>query len=182
MSARHGFDYQSCYCEENIWKLIQRLQNDNQISDAFVVFISNSNKTIPIFQKDGTHIIWDYHVIAVCRLNGEWFVYDFDATQLQFPCHFDEYVKYSFQPGVKLKPIFQRKFRIINSTTYLTSFSSDRSHMLLPDNTYAAEPPSWPCIQVDSIKTNLFSHFIDMEANSFGNVKDEENFIKTFNG
>ena len=49
-------DYASCYCEENVWKLCRRLQEeeDHHLQSASAVFISNSGRSVPLWsQKSG---------------------------------------------------------------------------------------------------------------------------------
>jgi hypothetical protein len=92
--------YSKCYCEENVYLLLEALQTMTNL-DTYAVFISNENKTIAVWEQKaamelGRPVIWDYHVIAVVirkGVNGElgeplaW-VYDFD-TLLGMPCPFE---------------------------------------------------------------------------------------------
>jgi hypothetical protein len=60
--------YTSCYCEENVYMLLRRLQEQQQPgSTLFTLLISNPQETVPFwYQKASTHpdgfVIWDYHV------------------------------------------------------------------------------------------------------------------------
>ena len=100
-----GHDYYKCYCEENIYQLLSKLASDDQ---WFCVVISNGNKTIPIFSKDGSHVVWDYHVIAVHKDKEGTFVYDFDAWPLEFPVKFEVWIKVCLRPEVKLNERYVR--------------------------------------------------------------------------
>ena len=50
-------EYTSCYCEENVWKLCQRLQEKEDLRHlhrASAVFISNPARSVPLWsQKAG---------------------------------------------------------------------------------------------------------------------------------
>eukprot|EP00249_Psilotum_nudum_P009363 c21883_g1_i1 orf=170-517(+) len=71
--------YTSCYCEENVYLLCKQLctnrSTEPDLSDLFVVFISNENMQVPIWQQragliaDGL-VVWDYHVICIQMVHG----------------------------------------------------------------------------------------------------------------
>lgn len=98
--------YTSCYCEENIYKLIEHFsQLDIDISNLYAVIISNDNKSIFLWQqKSSTNknkaICWDYHVILLEQIpisnnsKSTTIVWDLDST-LDFPCSFETYVEKS---------------------------------------------------------------------------------------
>ena len=50
-------EYASCYCEENVWKLCQMLQEKEDLQHlhrASAVFISNPGRSVPLWsQKAG---------------------------------------------------------------------------------------------------------------------------------
>ena len=93
---RSLFKYTSCYCEENIYKLLQQFKtNDLKILPANrtdynklkVLFLSNKYKAFPIwFQRAGSYndkanpgfTIWDYHVILFDPIQK--MIYDLDST------------------------------------------------------------------------------------------------------
>lgn len=61
--------YTSCYCEENVYVLLKRLeqQQGHSSSNLFALFISNSQEMVPFWhQRASSHpdgfVIWDYHV------------------------------------------------------------------------------------------------------------------------
>ena len=112
-------DYCSCYCEENIYKFCQRIED---LSDYFVLFISSLEKTTPIWcqkacSQPGKPVVWDYHVILLYRPSNvdkheidkispefssealctkeECLIYDLD-TLLDFPVSLNKYVQKSF--------------------------------------------------------------------------------------
>ncbi|VDM66141.1 unnamed protein product [Strongylus vulgaris] len=94
--------YTKCYCEENVYKLCERVPLDQRES-FYVVFISNSLKCAPLFaQRAATerpYVMWDYHVVLLDMSNEEkTLVWDLDST-LEFPCEFDEYWNETIRPN-----------------------------------------------------------------------------------
>lgn len=141
--------YTPNYCEENIyWLAKQFQQRDPSLNGIYVVFISNHFEQIPIWcQRSSSHpeglVVWDYHVILLA-LNGAAaslqepspqhgqvaHIYDLDTT-LPFPCPAPIYQANSLKGGTKeLYSSFWRLFRVISASAYLSTFASDRSHML----------------------------------------------------
>jgi hypothetical protein len=107
--------YASCYCEENVYQLTQRLflykethPEEMEGVEFYVLFISNRNKQTPIwFQRaaaiPGEAVVWDYHVILCSKSKraDETLVFDLD-TLLQFPCPAGEYFQNSFKPDLSI--------------------------------------------------------------------------------
>ena len=54
--------YTHCYCEENIWKLCEKLKTENhpELDHCYAIFLSSDNSVLPMwYQKDnGELIIW----------------------------------------------------------------------------------------------------------------------------
>ena len=48
-------------------------------------------------------------------------------------------------PAVML-PLLCRMYRLVPAASLLQHFASDRSHMRLPDGSWSADPPQYPCI------------------------------------
>ncbi|XP_057163996.1 protein N-terminal glutamine amidohydrolase isoform X1 [Ursus arctos] len=153
--------YNSCYCEENIWKLCEYIKNHDQypLEECYAVFISNERKMIPIWKQqarpgDGP-VIWDYHVVLLhVSSGGQSFIYDLD-TVLPFPCPFDTYVEDAFKSDEDIHPQFRRKFRVIRADSYLKNFASDRSHMKDSSGNWREPPPSYPCIETGVTGTRI---------------------------
>ncbi|XP_013415109.1 protein N-terminal glutamine amidohydrolase-like [Lingula anatina] len=125
--------YTSCYCEENIWKLCEHVKHTHpeEIDCFYVVFISNKNKTIPIWMQRAADnpndaVVWDYHVILVQKYTSSSFVYDLD-TLLSFPCPFDEYV----EKALGQENRFQKKYISI----YAAPITPCMQHLVLYDGT-----------------------------------------------
>ena len=135
-------DYCSCFCEENCYKLAQKLVSQGP---THVVVITSRAAATPLwFQKSaakepGAAVCWDYHVVVI----SDGFVYDLD-TALTYPCPFDEYSSASFRSSLELPPKHRHLFLIITAEDYLATFSSDRSHMA---GVAGIQYPPWPCIR-----------------------------------
>lgn len=110
--------YTSCYCEENIALLAQRLLQmpTEQPSAFYIVFISSAVKAVPMWnQRSGKDnpdvpVLWDYHVVLLQKrspLNGGSLIYDYDTT-LAFPISADEYIELSFRPSISIRPEYKQ--------------------------------------------------------------------------
>ncbi|KAK6504185.1 Protein N-terminal glutamine amidohydrolase [Arthrobotrys conoides] len=128
LPPRETLPYTSCYCEENIYKLIETHITSTSLKHYTVIFLSNSSKCIPVFsQKIQRHpnnpTIWDYHVILAYHPNHSLeellqqskireeveeqafepaitksYIYDLDTTIPTFPCPFPTYFAQTFSP------------------------------------------------------------------------------------
>jgi len=182
--------YTSCYCEENVWKLIEHVVDKNVPSDElFAVFISNENKTVPIwYQKSSTNIeypvIWDYHVIMLHKSieYNQTFIYDLDSN-LDFPETFPNYYYKALPVLENIKKEFLREYRVIPAAYFLKNFASDRSHMLDHESgEYMEKIPDYPCIECKASKNNI-EEYINMDKNTraqHGSVMQENEFEKFF--
>lgn len=92
--------YAHCYCEENVYKCLERVRADPDLFDhSFAVFMSSysvdpSRETLNQWASNVPYrsfktsdlsadfVIWDYHVVAVvrCKANRQWFVIDRDTS------------------------------------------------------------------------------------------------------
>ncbi|CAG7832030.1 unnamed protein product [Allacma fusca] len=86
--------YTPCYCEENVWKMCDRIRTEYpaEIDYCHVAFISNPKRMVPMWrQKSGKNeeklALWDYHVILFYNPDDRCVVYDMDSD-LPFPTHF----------------------------------------------------------------------------------------------
>ena len=151
------FQHTGCYCEENVFKLIETLLEMGTATHAelFVCFISNTIKKVPIWmqksskRRDGS-VLWDYHVIALSQRTRDQtnLIWDLDTT-LPFPCPLSEYIEKALpdiEGGLGMGG-YERLYRVIPSEDYLGHFASDRSHMKRGDGSWLAPPPPWPCIR-----------------------------------
>lgn len=177
--------YTKCYCEENVWHLCDYVRQHQlkKLGNCFVVFISNENKTVPLWMqkagKDLSHpVVWDYHVILVYSEEAGSLVYDLDSL-LPFPYSFRKYTSQTFKSDLLLLPRYHRKFRVVSAQMYLDTFASDRTHMIR-DGRYLMEPPSYPCIQTSDCSNNL-QQFISMDqAIGVGEVLTLPEFQRKF--
>ena len=145
--AREDCSYQYCFCEENVLQLLK----DPRIPHAkrFAVGITGDDKYFAIGAtagRDGGITNWDYHVIMVAFDDAakEFLVYDLDSA-LPFPTPLARYVDKSFS-SIDCPVSRKARFRIFPADTYLTEFSSDRSHMRDETGAWRLQPPSWPAI------------------------------------
>eukprot|EP01100_Stratorugosa_tubuloviscum_P014297 TRINITY_DN7566_c0_g1_i1.p1 TRINITY_DN7566_c0_g1~~TRINITY_DN7566_c0_g1_i1.p1 ORF type:complete len:229 (-),score=76.72 TRINITY_DN7566_c0_g1_i1:143-778(-) len=182
--------YTSCYCEENVYKLCEKIETLNGNLNLYkVAFISNPNKSVAIWNQESGNrlneglVIWDYHVILIqlskikCETMNQFLknslVLDLD-TSLNYPINLEMYLNLCFKNNINQQ--FLANFRIIDALNYLNTFTSDRSHMLkkgksLNTNTnindFVQIPPNYPIIQkLSNINSNLFSNFVDMNPNN----------------
>ena len=157
-SEEDEIKYKACYCEENIWNLIQHPKLSGR--KVNVCIISNSTKSVAIWtqkasKKEDGLVIWDYHVIAFAepqntpqnsnnnssqsnekqqknahKMDKSWEVFDLD-TILGYPTSISNYFRYSFPylNSSKFPPEYIATLRILSKENFLALFSSDRSHM-----------------------------------------------------
>lgn len=94
-------------------------------------------------------------------------------TAVELQCILELIVSHSVRP---------RYFRIIPAEQYLEEFASDRSHMQLPDGSYQATPPDYPCIVAKNGRTMTLPHFWNMGDTEFcvGHVMDQNRFVAMF--
>lgn len=142
---RAAFDYTSCYCEENVLRLVERPELKGVTK--CVVIITNSRRTVAVWEQRAAPkrrpIVWDYHVIMVAQLDGAPRVLDLDS-RLPLGVALDEYVERALVPSQKLDPELVPRFRIVEGDLFAARLWSDRSHMKRADGSYRMPPPAWP--------------------------------------
>jgi len=179
--------YASCYCEENVYKLVEKMRSTGKSEDLrhiWVVFISNSDRCVPLWyqnagrEEDGL-VVWDYHVILISKENSKTLVYDLD-TKLAFPCDFTLYSEKSFGDQTDILAKFHRMFRVVTGEEYLLSFSSDRRHMK-DGGQWLQPPPNWECIKGSKQEEHNLDSFINMDLRSSpGTVYSLDHFRNCF--
>ncbi|GFO35474.1 protein n-terminal glutamine amidohydrolase-like [Plakobranchus ocellatus] len=161
--------YTACYCEENVWKLADFVRENcpaKELSKCFCVFISNDSRK-------------DYHVILVYQHGGRSLVFDLD-TELSFPCTVKEYATACLGDERTLKEEYRRMFRVVPASEFLSTFASDRSHMVNEKGEWMAPPPQYPPICCEG-STNNIEEFISMSPDfKHGRVMDLATFLKMF--
>ena len=169
ISLKPDQTYTSCYCEENVWHLCDKIDKSKLLAEnqkAFVIFISNKNKAVPLWNQSSSKdqeglVIWDYHVILIIKSDEDSTVFDLD-TNLPYPCEFNCYSEGTFKSDENILEQFHRKFRVIHIKDYLSNFASDRRHMKDENGQWLKPPPNYPCIQTSDC-TNNITDFISME-------------------
>jgi len=172
ISSKPNQIYTSCYCEENIWHLCDKIKKSNISTEnqtPYVIFISNDNKTVPLWSQSSSKsedglVIWDYHVILIIKTDQGSTVFDLD-TNLQYPCDYNSYSQDTFKSDDNILEQFHRKFRVIPFEDFLLNFASDRHHMKDENGQWLQPPPDYPCIQTPK-STNNINDFISMKPNS----------------
>jgi hypothetical protein len=168
---RRSLDYQSCYCEENVWRLLARIELIACHSWAVIVS-SQSGHFVALRQRAGRpvdgFVCWDYHVFSVVDdPGGGRLALDLDSD-LPFPSPLERYLDESF-PSMVSTPL-QPQFRLVEGTEYLAGLASDRSHMRRPDGSYTAPPPPWPAPRGEG--PNTIMSWIDISLSSPGVLCD----------
>eukprot|EP00520_Triparma_pacifica_P015096 CAMPEP_0118633566 /NCGR_PEP_ID=MMETSP0785-20121206/1069_1 /TAXON_ID=91992 /ORGANISM="Bolidomonas pacifica, Strain CCMP 1866" /LENGTH=672 /DNA_ID=CAMNT_0006524457 /DNA_START=73 /DNA_END=2088 /DNA_ORIENTATION=+ len=83
---RDHYPYCSCYCEENVFKLLETLLKTKPSPDQhYVCFISNDLRATPLWYQraggggGGEPVVWDYHVVCISKPDNSGIVVrDFD--------------------------------------------------------------------------------------------------------
>ena len=173
------FKYTPRYCEENIWQLAQEDCFHGQ--ETTVVIISGHGPYRKLwFQSSaeypGAPVLWDYHVILLCR-QDDWQVWDLDTT-LGLPVPASSYFPETFLQANTDPERSDVIFRLIPATDYVEHFSSDRSHMKLTSGRWAAPPPQWPMIIRDG-QSNLFD-WLDVNHKAPGQLLTLDELMHDF--
>ncbi|KAK6338243.1 hypothetical protein TWF730_002315 [Orbilia blumenaviensis] len=164
LPPREALLYTSCYCEENIYKLIEHHINPAALKHYTVIFLSNSSKAIPVFsqriQKNPTYpAVWDYHVILAYHPDHtledllersrndsrtteqplgttatKSYIYDLDTTIQTFPCPFSTYFANTFSPPPSSK--FESPLDRMALVMALSQDKYGRYFRLVPANDY----------------------------------------------
>ena len=137
-----------------------------------MVFISNPQRTVAVWQQRAAQaitepVVWDYHVIALAKAGGHWWVHDPDST-LGVPVAASTYLDAAFLPLAPAQSAYAPLFRWLPADLYRQEFCSDRRHMRDATGEWLAPPPPGPCIGQGS---NLM-RFVDLETEFWGEVLD----------
>lgn len=187
LGTREECDYTKCYCEENVYRLCERVPSSER-SRFSAVFISNATRCIPLFAQraagERPFVVWDYHVVMLEEAEeSSNLIWDLD-TLLPFPCTFDDYWKAAVQPrDWNIPEEYSRYFRVIPCEKYLEHFSSDRSHMKTEDGAWLSPAPSWEPILKDGL--NNLDDFISMDSKILTDISavfDENEMRRRYGG
>ncbi|XP_037120128.1 protein N-terminal glutamine amidohydrolase [Syngnathus acus] len=178
--------YSSCYCEENVWNLCELVRRERSapLQELFVVFISNDNRTVPLWKQKSAcgeqPVIWDYHVVLLhVRAGFEATVYDLDSV-LPFPCDLKLYAARALRTDGSLRPEYHRKLRVVPADCFLLNFASDRSHMKNTDGSWKMPPPPYTPISTADSHMNL-EDFICMDpTRGWGDIFTLDHFLRHY--
>lgn len=171
---REKYQYCAFYCDENIWKLCEKLEQESAFEDCsgYVVFISNLQQSCAIWHQKTSEsadlpVVFDYHVILLLEEEKlGWQVWDLD-TRLRFPEKAVTYFRETFSPGYEVDEELRPLFRLVSAQDYLKNYSTDRSHMLDENGDWQEPPPHWDAPYHEDNGMNLFD-FINMEEGLSG--------------
>ena len=191
ITKREDQTYTKCYCEENVWKLCDRLkQNGEHFDRAYAVFISNSEQTVPLWcqrasaDPENKPVVWDYHVILLLKsssVGSPAVVFDLDSSLDPFPCPADLYAAKTFPMEERLLTNYKRSFRVVSAAEFLLHFASDRSHMKDSSGNWLMPPPVYDCIQPEGRSPHNLDNFISMDKTvGWGQVMNLEDFVIFF--
>lgn len=156
--------YWPFFCEENVWHLCSDRETIAcPLEERRVVFVSNARKQVAMRHQRagaGGPIVWDYHTVLLADRK----VWDLETT-LGLGISPERWLTESFVAG-PLEP----RFRVIDAPTFVSSFASDRSHMIGRDGRPLHPMPPWPPIGAGM---NLM-RFVDMVQPFLGKVVDAE--------
>jgi hypothetical protein len=136
-------------------------------------------------------------IFIYCNKENSFDVYDLD-TRLPFPCSFEEYKTKALGIDDNLQTQFQRfnlinclyfnllvvqflfrYFRVIPAEQYLTTFASDRTHMI-KDGKWLKPPPNYPAI-FTALSQNNLNDFISMSSQKVpGQILNYRDFVTQF--
>lgn len=142
-------NYAKNYCEENCWYLCQHSALAGK--ETRVLIISNQAGNCSFWEQQSTSesapVCWDYHVVVLAKVNGEWCVYDFDSN-LEFPVSLGRYLACTFKPEWNAT-VNAPVFKVFTGNEFTRTFSSDRSHMKDAAGNWIFQPPAWDAIESD---------------------------------
>ncbi|SEI87407.1 N-terminal glutamine amidase [Cyclobacterium xiamenense] len=147
--GKETFKYVANYCEENIWQLCRHPVLAE--TDKRVVIVSNQAGNCSFWQQqsmpDSGPVCWDYHVVLLAFVSGEWCVYDFDS-KLEFPVGLASYLECTFRP-TQTTAANAPFFKVFPGDEFTRTLSSDRSHMKNAVGNWIFQPPAWDAIESD---------------------------------
>lgn len=165
---RSAYRYTTYFCEENIWWLVNTLiEQDIDAEGLEVWLLSNKRKCNLLFSQRSSAadepVCWDYHVVLDALIDGGNVVFDFD-TRLPFPVAREIYLRQTFAGQSQLHPTLRTRVRRIPAATYVSRFSSDRSHMVgkLPTASFPSYTPIRPA---DASRAIPLQAYWDLERN-----------------
>lgn len=161
--------YAPFYCEENVWWLAEEPRFAGQPTE--VVFVSNARRTVAVWGQraargPGEPVVWDYHVVLATRGERGVEVWDLDSA-IGTPLRAADWLDASFDP--RAAPRFAPRFRVVDASTFVARFASDRRHMRTPAGGWRVPPPSWPVIGDGA---HNLEAWVDVHDDTFGAAID----------
>lgn len=162
---RRAQRYQPCFCEENVWHL---LQTGDLPTPRAALFVTNRDRAVAMWgQRTGPDpVVWDYHVVLLLPRHGV--VVDLDDREaVAWPVA--TWLAHAFRADGE--PQLQPRFRIVEAAEFLRVFSSDRSHMLDARGRPRRAFPAWPA-PFDPARGMNLMRFVDLDDAIAGVVTD----------
>lgn len=161
--------YAAFFCEENVWHLARWPGLPEGRRN--VLFVSNPGRSVALWQQRAAPapeepVVWDYHVILAVDTERGTRIFDLDCT-LGLDLDAREYLRATF---LRVPPAFAPRFRLIEASTFVEQFASDRRHMRDPTGAPLQPFPPWPEIG----QGHNLEQFLDMQAPFLGEVLDLE--------
>lgn len=177
---RENYKYCAFYCDENIWKLCETLEQESTFKDrsAYVVFVTNPKQSVAIWHQKTSEladlpVVFDYHVVLLVEDDKlGWQVWDLD-TRLNFPENAETYFHETFSPGYEIPEELLPVFRLVSADDYLKNYSTDRSHMRDENGEWQQPPPEWEAPFHADKGINLFE-YVQMEVGVTGKCLNGE--------
>lgn len=149
--------YAPYYCEENVWWLLK----DGALHDGHAVFISNLDGSVALWSQQASErpdglVLWDYHVVALGRVDDRWLIADLDCTAGQ-SLPVADWVAVTFPFTGAVPEDVEPLFRVVPAPDLFERFRTDRSHMRAADGSWLAPPPPWEPLADTSNITDYWS-------------------------
>ena len=168
---RAARSYQAYFCEENVWQL---LRNAELPAPAAAIFVTNARRAVAIWGQRAAvtdPIVWDYHVVAY--VPRERIIVDLDDRErVAWPLA--DWLAHAFRKDTPAS--LQPRFRIVAAEQFLTTFSSDRSHMRDASGVPLRAFPPWAAPLQPNRGMNL-PRFLDLADSIAGVVTDRAALI-----
>jgi protein N-terminal glutamine amidohydrolase len=171
-ALRRSAAHQPCFCEENVWLL---LDSGALPEPAAAVFVTNHARQVAMWGQRAARrepIVWDYHVVAL--LPKARIVLDLDDRE-RFAWPLADWLAHAFRTATP--PAQQPCFRVVPQAAFLATFSSDRRHMRDATGRELQPFPPWPAPFRRELGHTL-PRFLDLADDVAGVVTDADGLLK----
>jgi N-terminal glutamine amidase len=160
------------YCDENMYRLAGKLPPN---MPCYIMFISNPDRAVEMHHQStakiaegrpdvpigtDTTIVWDYHVVLICKCSGKWTIYD-TSTTLDNPSDLKLWLRETF-PNISRTTHRQPFFKLVPREFYLHDFTSNRTTLAGKKIDPQYYPP-WPIIKNRTDVTSNLEEYTNMD-------------------